>query len=356
MKKKALIFALLIVFILTLSCDHGVHSKTLLKGGIRTIAKKGESINVKLKSYLNFYFSRVGDKVVCFIDDDIQIDSDTFIPKGSRVEGIITNIEKPKSFGRDGSFKIDFNEIVTPENISIPINASVTTDTKKSSEKIASILTYDAALISYGTFHGALGSIQYGGIPLAVASHGISLLAGAGIGAGAGIVGSAVRKGKLPTAIYGQQLPLVLNSDMYLLGDITLLRTPSHLGTSAPTHLEYEGFRFNQPLRKSELELTVLNTNKEHSKTYGNYVILDLEIINKSNKQISSTDIVLINMENKEQIHADLFLSGTKALNVIKPQNKTNTSLAFLISDDLDGYELAIVDSLNGKEIVRVPL
>lgn len=355
LKQLFYIFLLIFIFISGFSYNKvfSQNSPLVLKGAITTVIQKGEIINANLNTPINFYFSQPGDKVVFFTNKDIVIGENFYIPAGSRIEGIITDIKEPKGFGQNGAFGISFNEIVIPENISIPISATVSTDVQKKSEKVAEILSYDAALIAYGTAHGLIAGVQYGGIPLAIASHGISLLAGAGIGAGAGLIGSAIRKGKIPTAITGGNVPVLLKSDLFILGE---LPKKGDKETKKPENGEYKGFRFFPPADKEEIKLSIFNIKKEHSKTFGDYFILKIKIKNDSQKTINLTDIVLINNKDSNLLHADLFLSGTKALQSIRPLEEMNISLAFTVWGKFEDYSLAIIDSLDRKEIVKVPL
>ena len=328
-------------------------SQPVLKGGISVLVKKGELLNVVLSSQLNFYFSQIGDTVVCFTGKDIDLGNGIYIPQGSRVEGIVSKINQPKNFGRNGSFEITFNKIITPEKISLPVYASVTTDITEAAEKVADVLTYDSALIAYGTFHGALAGIQYGGIPLAVASHGISVLAGAGLGAGAGILGSAVRKGMLPTVIPGTNVPLTLKSDFVFFGQLS--EDLSVQKSKEPKKERFKGFRFFPQLKESDLKIVIKDVDKKHSENYGNYTTINFQIVNNSEQSISLTNIVLINSLTSEIFHPDLFLAGNDVLKNVKPYDEINASLSFLTGDLKNSY-LAVIDPLDGKEIVKIPL
>lgn len=347
-KHFIVIFVLLYIFFIS-SFHIKVYSQTVLKGGIRTVVEHGQTIEINLSTPINYYYSQTGDNVAAYTTEDIFIGENTFIPKGSRLEGLITKIIKPKHFGQNGAFEIDFNEIVTEENIHIPIYASVTTDTSSRVEKIASILTYDSALVAYGTFHGALAGIQYGGIPLAITSHGISVLAGAGVGLGAGIAGSVARKGKVPNVLTQINIPVVLKSDLVLLGDLPSIKKEAQKE-------EYKGFRFFPQVKNEEIKIQINEIKKEHSNLYGNYIIVNFNLKNNSNKSVSFSDFILVDKNKNETLHSDLFLTGTEALKTIKPFEEANGSLTFLISGNKDNYLLTVVDPLDGDKIVEIPL
>lgn len=344
-----------LIFTSLLQCfSNQVFCQTVLKGGIRTVVEKGQTVKINFNTPVNFYFTDIGDMIAAFTQEDIYIGDEIYIPRGSRIEGVITNVKSPKHFGLDGAFEIDFNEIVTPSQVSIPIYASVSTDISTTPEKVAGILTYDSALVAYGTFHGLVAGYQYVGLPLAITSHGISLLAGAGIGAGAGLIGSVVRKGNIPQVLTGISRDVVLKSDFVLLGELPKIKEEAR--SIKHDEQEYKGFRFYPSVRKEDIGLVINKIKKEHSKTYGNYIILEINLKNNSPKSVSLSNLVLLNKFESQPLHADLFLSGTQMFKTLKSLDEVNISLAFLITDKIENYSLALIDPLDESEIVRVPL
>lgn len=357
-KKHLIYFFTFFCIYLFSFCTHGIFGQTLLKGGVRTVIEKGNTFVVSLSTPLNFYFSQKGDKVGAYLKEDIFFGNEIYIPKGSLLEGEVVNIKEPGRFGRSGAFEIEFNQIVTPDENVIPIFASISTDTKKTEEKVADILTYDSALIAFGSFHGVLGSLQYGGLPLAIVSHGISLIAGAGIGAGAGIIGSISRKGKIPTVITGHNTSITLKSDFYILGDLER-DMPWHVSTQQTVDSkenEYKGFRFNSKLRKEDISIQIDRISRKHNKKFGRYIVLNLTAKNNSNQDISLNNLVLINEITQEELNPDLFLSGTEALKIVKPNQETKTTLAFQVKKDIKKHSLVLIDPLDRTRILQIPV
>ena len=114
--KSFLVCFVLMIFIFYLDfLQMKSFSRTLLKGGITTIVRKGENLELNIHTPLNLYYSQIGDKVAGFISHDIPVSEDFLIPKGSKAEGILTAIKKPKKFGQDGAFEISFNELILPD-------------------------------------------------------------------------------------------------------------------------------------------------------------------------------------------------------------------------------------------------
>lgn len=352
MTSKKILFYLL--FFLLLSCED-VKAQITLKGGIQTYIQKGRVLQVNLATPINFYFSVEGDEISGYINEDIKVGEEFLIPKGSKVVGVVSKINEPKRFGQDGSFEIEFNELIISGN-KIPIQASVSTDVHTTLEKAADILTYDSALIAFGTFNGAIAGIQYGGIPLAVSSHGISVLAGAGVGAGAGILGSALRKGKIPVNGLGQSLPFVLKSNLYILSDsLPSLSSSSPSPSPISDSLEFKGFRFSPPLKKDQVQLEILSVKKIHDKKYGDSLLIEVNLKNKSNKSVSLSDLKLAT-NKKELINPDVLLSGLEVLKSVKPNEEIKTRLKYLISSKKEEYNLILIDPIDMVEIVKIPL
>lgn len=350
MVNRKILFSIFLI-LLFLCCDD-VKSQTILKGGIKTFVQKGKVLQVNLSTPINFYFSAEGDKVTGYINEDIKDGKNILIPKGTLVQGVVSKINEPKRFGQDGSFEVEFNEIVISGN-RIPIQASVSTDISTKLEKAADIITYDSALIAYGAFNGAIAGIQYGGIPLAVTSHGISVLAGAGVGTGAGLIGSALRKGKIPINNIGQGLPFVLKSNLYILGDINNNKEQEIEIKTAES--DFKGFRFNPVLKKDQVELQIFSVKNNHSKRFGDSILLEFSLRNKSSKPVSLSDLKLMS-NKKELINPDVFLSGLEVLRLVKPNEEVKSRLQYLTVGKKEHYSFVLIDPLDMGEVVRLPL
>ena len=160
-----------------------------------------------------------------------------------------------------------------------------------------------------------------------------------------------MRKGKIPTAITGIPAKIVLKSDLYVFGDLPVIKKEAKEITE-----EYKGFRFYPAIKEEEIELVINNLKKEHSEIYGSYIVLDFSLKNNSQKTLNIFDLVLVDKSGFEKIHPDLLLSKTKVLRSVKPNEEINGSLAFLISSKIDEYSLTVVDPLDRTMVVKIPL
>lgn len=345
---KNIIPLVLICFFAASSANLPSYSETLLKGYISKILEKGEKLEISLNTPINHYFSLNGDKVFAIISKDIKSENKVLISQGSILSGIITQIKSPGRFGQDGKIEILFSELILPNNISVPINAIVSTDINTTSEKIAKTLVYDSALVTYGALHGAIASLQLGGIPLAIASDGISIFAGAGVGASFGLIGSALRRGKLPSIYHLVPMEVALKSDLFILSELPEFDNNNK-------EKDYTGFRFKPAIKENEVEISIKEVRKEKNKNFGTYFTVKLTIKNHSNKNLSLADIVLID-ENGMKIKPNLFLSGLGSLKTLKSFENIDTILAFTLTNPKQNHELAVIDPMDNKEILRVPL
>lgn len=350
-KKIILIFFFTIFFSLNVQV---AKSNPILKGGISTVIKKGEELKINFSTPVDYSFSLPGDSVSVYLSEDVDLGNNTFIPKGSKLNGQLTKIVYPKRLGLDGYYEINLNELITPDNKRIPVYANISTNSQKNYEKAAKILTYDSALIAYGTVHGAIAGLQIGGIPLAISSYGISVLSGAGIGTTGGIIGSLIRKGDIQTTSSQEPVRITLNEDLHIFGDLTDFKNSKVVLSGENKEEQFRGFRFYESIKEEDIGIRVDSITKKKDKTYGRLLTLDLYIKNNSDKKLSLSNIVLIDKEIP--IYPDLIFSGINVLENIDPMGELSTTLTFLVKDFKANYRLALIDPLDSKKIVSIPI
>lgn len=356
--EKTMLFFLLkvVIIILSVMMPLATIAHETLKGKISTFKTIGKKLEINLNTPVNYTFSLPGDKIIAYLKEDVDLGDNLVIPKGSRVEGLLVSIKDPKRFGIDGAFEVTFNKLVLPSGDSLPIFASATSDSSiERHEKLAKILTYDSALIAYGGINGAIAGVQVGGIPLLISSNGLTAAAGAGVGCATGVIGSIYRKGEAPSLSTIGSSNITLDSDLFVFEDLIKLNSQHLAQRALPKVNEYKGFRFNAPTKKEELEVTINEVKNEKSKTFGDYIVLNFDLKNKSRNKINLSNIVLINEDKQSLIHPDVFLSGKEAFKFASPFDKSNFKLAY-ITNPKEKYNLAIIDPLDNTEIVRIPL
>lgn len=153
--------------------------------------------------------TQVGEHFSARIVEDIVSDAgEVFIPKNSRVIGIVTDVTPAKSFNRNGKVDIQFTQIIFPDNIT---TINIAADGSMIPDKNAKLkFTGDAlAKTAGGAILGALAGLKFGGIIGTGSSSASNLAIGAMTGASLSLISFVAKKGDQVEINPG--LPMVLN-------------------------------------------------------------------------------------------------------------------------------------------------
>lgn len=131
----------------------------------------GYAIKVRTSSEISTKRASTGSQWEGTLEDDMEIDGYIVAPKGSTVEGTVSNADPGGRVKGVASIAIRLTRVLTPEGRAIPIRTGAETATAKSSAKKDALKTGIASGIG-----AAIGAIAGGG-------------KGAAIGAGAGAAG-----------------------------------------------------------------------------------------------------------------------------------------------------------------------
>ena len=75
---------------------------------------------VSLNESVSSKSSQVGDAVTFTVEEDVKVGNVIVLPRGSQGQGIVTKVEKPKSFGRSGNLDISFDQVFSLDDEVIP--------------------------------------------------------------------------------------------------------------------------------------------------------------------------------------------------------------------------------------------
>lgn len=64
--------------------------------------------------------NEVGDPVTFTVEEDVKVGDVLVLPRGAQGSGIVTKVEKPKSFGRSGKLDISFDQVFSLDDDVIP--------------------------------------------------------------------------------------------------------------------------------------------------------------------------------------------------------------------------------------------
>lgn len=172
--------------------------------------EKGTPLNVTVRACLNSELSRVGDEIRAEVSTDLKDGNKVVLPGKWQIVGKVARVEKQKRMGRDGYIELKFDKLVSPDGKwEVPLDASASTK-----ESTAKTVTRQAATTAGYTTVGAIGgsllSVQLTGLPVAIATHGISVGVGAAVGATLGVVAVLHRKGNILSAEPGEEIQIRL--------------------------------------------------------------------------------------------------------------------------------------------------
>lgn len=160
--------------------------------------------------------SRVGDRVELKIDQPlVSTDNSVIVPWGSFMTGSVTEVKAAGRLGENGSMKIRFSEIQTPDGRRIPIQAAIATENGMLSggdNKGRILRALGTTAIGAGS-GAALGTAMG---PLSGGKVGKGAIYGTAVGAGAGAVAAGLQKGKESVLQSGDKLEVILEAPISL--------------------------------------------------------------------------------------------------------------------------------------------
>jgi hypothetical protein len=160
-------------------------------------------LRLRINERLSSKTARVGDQFRSTVVDPVYAKGFQVIPPGSIVVGRVTHVEKASRKSNAGSLNVEFSEVELPNSKSYPLNGSLSASSNTDNEgevEGGSSRNRNIAFIGGGAVVGAL----------------INGAAGAGIGAGAGIAGALLSKGKEAEVKPGTEFNMILNQKLVL--------------------------------------------------------------------------------------------------------------------------------------------
>jgi hypothetical protein len=259
------------------------------------------------------------------------------------VHGMVCDVGHQKRLGRDGYVTVHFDKLVSPDGkYQIPIDALATTH-ESTSKAVSKVVAKDSMIVTAGAAIGAVKSVQFTGIPLAVATHGYSVAIGAGVGATIGIIDSLRRKGKITCGLPGEELKFHFNKPVVL---------PAFNAAALPSAI---------PAAKVEnLDIRV----SDHQFLKDPYDDKDSRLLRVSFKMINNTDrvysfrqLVIVSDHNKMYYPYALSIDSLKqSQKRVASDAEEAGTITFGVDSPKRKYWLVLLDSGDQSELARVPI
>ena len=203
MKSTRGVAFLLLLLITLIGSSTSLAAKKKKKGPPRYTVAANSTMRLRLNDGLNSKNAKVGDQFQSTIVDPVYARGFEVIPAGSIVNGRVTHVTRASRKSNAGSLNVAFNGLELPNGKSYPMNASLATSSSADNEgevKGKSSKKRNAVFVGGGAVVGGL----------------INGFAGAAIGAGAGIAGSLIKKGKEAEVDPGVEFNIILNQQLAL--------------------------------------------------------------------------------------------------------------------------------------------
>lgn len=245
-------------------------------------------------------------------------------------------------FGRDGYIEIKFEKLVSPDGKwVVPLDASASTKqsvAKQVSKQVATTTGYAAV----GAVGGSILSVQLTGLPLAVATHGLSVAAGAAIGGTLGVAAALHRKGDILCALPGEEIKIRLP------GAITI---PAFNQDVVPS---------KAPAPKLENVDMVVKDSKFLPYPFGDkrsrLLVVKFTVENNGNAPISFSNIAVTSNRNHHYLPYPSPSFFTERAKKAAPNAVQEATLTFQVDTPNQKYSLVILDDSNTNILSQVAI
>ncbi len=324
------------------SVTHASQKSPLLYDKVQELPK-GTTINLVSLVNINSNVNVKGDEIWVRVGNNVRGPSEVAVPGGWYMHGLVTEAAPPKRGGIDGYVTVNFDKLVSPDRqLEVPFDAHITS--KNSTPKaIAKHLAIDSGHVGLGALGGSILAVQFGGIGTAISTYGISVGAGAAIGATVGLIGAAKRKGSISAIVPGEQMKLVVAQPVSLPG------FDGNLIPSAKPIAKLPGF---------DVLINKCGFSKDpYGDSRSKLLTLNLTVNNRTSHEYGFSEMRVVS-DTEEVYYPDGLLNGGGTL--LKKKVKPNTTENLVVAFDVDGkrhkYWLVLLDRINQQELNRIPI
>ncbi len=348
--KKIFTYLLLLIFISTFSTPAFAENGKVFHGyaeineelredpeilsDIKTDVQKGYKVSMVVSNIINSETSDEGDEFFAELIGDISTEDGVVIPAGSIAHGRIIEIVNAKRFSRDANVTLKFDYIATPDGREIPIKAEMSTK-RHPAQNAAMVTAEHAGYAVGGAAMGSMVALNTLGIVGAVASHGYTVLGGAAIGGAIGLGIAMSKKGDEILLAQGDAI------NVKLLESINL-----------PVY--QKGALIEEEVKNENLLIDITSVRLEKD-PFGepNTLTIGVNIINKTQKTLSTFDMVLQN-ENKAVYYASPFGDTGMWFKKIPPNSKIAGKLSFSVENPGQKLWFVVFDTYSKKPLIKL--
>lgn len=313
---------------------------------LNKVETKGLNFRVIPETIVDTEMSLKGDFFSGFLDQKAcQI---IRVPERTRILGEIVELDRPSSFSRGARIKVHVSKLLLFDGTTVEVSADFSSKSSMQDDENPTALksfgrklVQDTTQISASTLVGAVDVIQYTGIGTAIATSGISTLVGAGLGFGMGLLGTVKNKGEELTSSGFEPINLKLESDFIFLEDLPIMAEPLAIVST-----ELLGF-----------DISVNQISKYKSADYGEYLLLDIKLSNKSPKDFFLGDFVLSSPRHIIPVFTNPLIASS-GLTKLGQDKCGSVKLAFSLGliRERDNYQLMMLNPVTQEIIANTQI
>lgn len=314
----------------------------LVEGKVQTIPKNTQvSLTLPQGLNLNSEMTQMGDEVWMRVSNDVPGANGVAVPGGWYAHGVVTEAKGQRRGNRDGYIEIEFQEIVSPDgmtHVQFPAKISTKDSMMKSTLKqVATGTTY----ATIGATGGALISLQLTGIGGAIATHGISVGAGAAIGASLGLIGAVKKKGKVASLYSDDDVKLTIAEPITL---------PAFRAEKLPSA---------KPVPKLKNMKISVHNFKFYKDPYGDpgsrILDVDITIANHTSKAFSAGQLRVLDDHGRE-FTPFVGENIKQVMHKVEPDQEERINVMYEVNSQKRKYWLSLRENGTGAELSRVPV
>ena len=173
--------------------------------------------NACLMSPLSSQYSKVGDNISMYLNNDFYYGNTLIAGAGSRLNGTVVKARKGGFAGKNGNLELRFSNIITPTGQVIPLSARVQTDDETGVLRVATAkdtVGQYAKNAGIGAASGAVLGTAMGA--LSSGKVGKGAIYGTAVGGGIGLVSALFDKGENVEIPKNAQLNIILDQPITL--------------------------------------------------------------------------------------------------------------------------------------------
>jgi hypothetical protein len=311
-----------------------------VEGKVQSVPK-GTKVELTMMHVINSEFTQKGDEIWMKVAQDVVGDNGRVMPGTWFMHGLVTEAQGRKRGNRDGYVEVQFDKIVSPDG-KHEADFKATLSTKDSTMKtVAKQVFTESRYMAVGGLGGALLSLQVTGIGGAIATHGISVGVGAGIGGALGLFGSLKKYGDVASLSAGEHMKMTIVEPL----EMPVFKARTFVSAKpvpklANMEIKVNGFRFaNNPL------------GDKRSKRLN----IEVTIVNHTTHDVSARQLSVVNDYN-QQFMPTFDMDKAALTKHIHPYARETILIVYEVDDAKRKYWLSLHDNSTTEELARIPV